>query len=121
MGTGLEKFHSHASKVMVKILQVRLQQYENRELPNVQARFRKGRGPEIKLPILVVSWGKQGHSKRISISASLTTLKPLIVWITSWKFLQQMGVPDHITCLLRKLYMIKKQKLQPEIEQLGKE
>ena len=68
---------------MVKILQVRLQQYVKWEVPDVQVRFRKGRGPEIKLPILVVSWGKQGHSKRISISAPLTTLKPLTTWITA--------------------------------------
>ena len=39
------------------------------------------------------------------------------VWITSWKIVQQMGVPDHITCLLRKLYMVKKQQLEPDMEQ----
>ena len=63
MSTGLEKLHSHASKVMVKLLQVRLQQYVNQELPDIQARFEKSRGPEIKLSIFAGSRGKQGHSK----------------------------------------------------------
>ena len=49
---------SHASKVMLKILQARLQQYVNHELPDVQAGFRKGRGTEIKLPTSTGSWKK---------------------------------------------------------------
>ena len=48
---------------------------------------------------------KQGHSRKTSTSASLTTLKPLTVWITAnWKILQEMGISDHLTCLLRNLY-----------------
>ena len=50
-----EQLISHASKVMVTILQARLQQYVNRELPDVQAEFRKGRGPEIKFPVFIGS------------------------------------------------------------------
>jgi len=73
---------SHASKVMLKILQARLQQYMNRELPDVQAGFRKGRGPEIKLPTSAGSWKKQESSRKTSISALLTMPKPLTVWIT---------------------------------------
>ena len=72
---------SHASKVMLKILQARLQQYVNRELPDVHAGFR-GRGPEIKLPTSAGSWKKQESSKKTSISAFLTMPKPLTVWIT---------------------------------------
>ena len=64
---------SHTSKVMLKILQARLQQYMNRKLPDVQAGFRKGRGTRDQ---------KLGNSKKTSTSVSLTMLKPLTVWIT---------------------------------------
>ena len=73
---------SHASKVMLKILQARLQQYMNRELPDVQAGFRKGRGPEIKLPTSSGSSKKQESSRKTSIFALLTTPKPSNMWIT---------------------------------------
>ena len=74
---------SDASKVMLKILQVRLQQYVNQELPDVQAGFRKKpEKPETKLPTFVGSQRKQANSRKTSISASLTRLKPLTVWIT---------------------------------------
>ena len=70
---------SHASKVMLKILQARLQQYVNCELPDVQAGVRKGRGTEIKLPISAESWKKQESSRKTSISALLSMSKPLTV------------------------------------------
>ena len=73
---------SHASKVMLKILQARLQQYVNHELPDVHAGFRKGRSPEIKLPTSAGSWKKQESSRKISTAALLTMPKPLTVWIT---------------------------------------
>ena len=73
---------SHASKVMLKILQARLQHYVNCELPDVQAGFRKGRGIEIKLPTPVGLSKKQESSRKTSISALLTMPKPLTVWIT---------------------------------------
>ena len=73
---------SDASKVMLKILQARLQQYVNHELPDVQAGFRKGREPEIKLSTSAGSSRKQEHSRKISTSALLTRPKPLIVWVT---------------------------------------
>ena len=63
---------SHASKVMLKILQARLQQYMNSELPDVQAGFRKGRGTELKLLTSAGSWKKQESSRKTSISALLT-------------------------------------------------
>ena len=78
----IAQLHSHTSKEMLKILQARLQQYVNCELPDVQAGFRKGREPEIKLPTSVGSWKKQESSRKTSISASLTMPKPLTVWIT---------------------------------------
>ena len=72
----------HASKVMFKILQARLQQYVNRELPDVQAGFRKGREPETKLPTSAGSSKKQESSRKTSISALLTMPKPLTMWVT---------------------------------------
>ena len=97
---------SHASKVMLKILQARLQQYMNRELPDVQAGFRKGRGTRHQFqPTSAGSWKKQESSRKTSISALLTMPKPLTVWITIlWKILKEMGIPDHLTCLLKNLY-----------------
>ena len=73
---------SHASKVILKILQARLQQYMNRELPDVQAGFRKGREPEIKLLTSAGLSKKQESSRKTSISALLTMPKPLTVCIT---------------------------------------
>ena len=95
-----------ASKVMLKILQTRLQQYGNHELPDIQAGFRKGRG--IAFFILPESFGsskKQESSRNTSISSLLTTPKPLTVWIIKiWKILKEMGIVNHLTCLLRNLY-----------------
>ena len=73
---------SHASKVMLKILQARLQQYVNCELPDVQVVLQKGEKIEIKLPTFSGSSKKQESSRKTSISALLTMPKPLTVWIT---------------------------------------
>ena len=70
---------SHAGKVMIKILQARLQQYMNCELPDGQAGFRKGREPEIKLPTSTGSSKKQDSSRNTSIFTLLTMPKPLTV------------------------------------------
>ena len=72
---------SHASKVMLKILQARLQQYMNRELPDVQLVLEKAEEPEIKLPTSAGSWKKQESSRKTSIFALLTMPKPLTMWI----------------------------------------
>ena len=99
VATGLEKvsFHSsakersdcctialisHASKVMLKILQARLQQYVNCELPDVQAGFKKGRGTRDQIPTSTGSSKKQESSRKTSTSALLTMPKPSTVWIT---------------------------------------
>ena len=93
---------SHPTKVMLKILQAKLQQCMNCELPGVQAGFRNGRGTDMKLPTSTGSSKKQEFRKT---SALLTVPKPLTVWITiNWKILKEMGIPDHLTCLLRNLY-----------------
>uniref|UniRef100_A0A4W2HH93 RNA-directed DNA polymerase n=1 Tax=Bos indicus x Bos taurus TaxID=30522 RepID=A0A4W2HH93_BOBOX len=96
---------SHASKVMLKILQARLQQYVNRELPDVQAGFRKGRGTRDQIANICWVIKKQESSRKTSISALLTMPKPLTMWITiNWKILKEMGIPDHLICLLRNWY-----------------
>ena len=67
----------------------------------------KAEEPEIKLPTSAGSLKKQKSYRKTSISASLTMLKPLTVWITInvlWKILKEMGIPDHLTCFLRNLY-----------------
>ena len=74
---------SHARKVMLKILQARLQQYVNRELPDVQAGFEKAEELEIKLPTSTGSLRKQESSRKISTSALSTVPKPLTVQITT--------------------------------------
>ena len=74
---------SHASKVMLKILQARLQQYVNHELPDVQAGFRKGRGTRDQIAnICWIIEKAREFQKKTSISVLLTMLKPLTVWIT---------------------------------------
>ena len=87
------------SKVMLKILQARLQQQVNHEIAGVQADFRRGRGT--KDQIANIRWimeKTREFQKKTSISASLTIRKPLTVWITiNWKILIEMGLSDHLT------------------------
>ena len=85
---------------MLKILLARLQQYVNHELPDVQAVFRKGRGTRDQIANIHWIIEKQWNSRKSS--ASLTMLKPLTVG--SQQILKEMGIPDHLTCLLRNLY-----------------
>ena len=109
---------SHASKVILKILQARLQQYVNCELPDVQAGFRKGRGTEIKLPISAGSSKKQESSSKTSISALLTTPKPSTMWITinylkfwrRWEY-QTTWPASRETCM-----QVRKQQLELDVE-----
>ena len=78
----------------------------------------KAEEPEIKLPVSTGSLKKQENSKKTSTSASLTTPTPLNVWITTnWKILQELGIPHHLTCLLRNLYAGQKQQLELDMEQ----
>ena len=88
---------------MLKILQARLQQYMNHEFPDVQAGFRKGRGTRDQ--IANISWFMEKakeSSRKTSISAFLTMPKPLTVDHNKlWKILKEMGIPDHLTCLLK--------------------
>ena len=92
---------SHASKVVVEILQTRLQQHMNQELPYVQAGFRKGRDQ-----ITNICWIKEkAREFQKNIYFCFIDYTKTFVWITTnWKILQQMEIPDHLTCLLRNLY-----------------
>ena len=74
---------SHASKVMLRILQARFQRYVNLELQMLKLDFEKAEEPEIKLPTSVGSSKKQESSRKTSTSSLLTMLKPLTVWITT--------------------------------------
>ena len=88
---------------MLKILQARLQQYTNHEILHVQVGFRKGRGTRDH--IANIHWIIEKAREFQKNSALLTMPKPLTVWITTnWKILKEMGIPDHLTCLLRNLY-----------------
>ena len=97
---------SHASKVMLKILQARLQQYVNREITDVQAGFRKGRGTRDQVANICWIMKKQESSRKTFVSA-LLTMPPAFDCVDHnelWKILKKMGIPDHLNCLLRNLY-----------------
>ena len=102
---------------MLKILQARLQQYMGHELPDVQAGFRKGR--ETRDQIANICWIiEKAREFQKNISALLTMPKPLTVWITiNWEILKEMGIPEHLTCVLRNLYTSQKWRLELDIEQ----
>ena len=110
---------SHASKVMLKILQARLQQYVNHELPGVQAGFRKGRGSRYLLQTSTGSSKKQRSSRKTSTSALLTMPKLLTVWITincgkffnRWEY-QTTWPASWETCM-----QVRKQQLEMDMEQ----
>ena len=78
----------------------------------------KAEKPEIKLPASVGSQKKEENSRKTSTSASLTMLKSLTVWITSncRKFLKEMGIPDHLTCLMKICIQIEKQQLELDMK-----
>ena len=89
---------------MLEILQARLQQYVNRELLDAQAGFRKGRGISDKTANICWIIEKAREFQK-NIYFFIDYIKALTVWITTnWKILQEMGILDHITCLLRNLH-----------------
>ena len=97
---------SHASKVMLKILQGMLQQYGNCECPNVQAGFRKGRGTRDQIANICWIIGKEREFQKNIYFCFIDYAKVLdyVDHNKLWKILQEMGIPDHLTCLLRNLY-----------------
>ena len=95
---------SHASKVMLQILQARLQQYMNREFPDVQDGFRKGRGTRDQIASIPWIIERAGEFQK-NIYFSFIDYAKAFAWIiANWKIFKDMGIPDHLTCLLRNLY-----------------
>ena len=94
---------SHASKVMLKVLQARLQQYVNREFPDVQAGFRKGRGTRDQ--IVNIHWiMEKAREFRKNIYFCYKAFD-CVNQNKLWRILQEMGIPDHLTCLLGRKVM----------------
>ena len=123
VATGLEKisFHSnpkecsnyrtialisHGSKVMLKILQARLQQYVNRELPDVQAGFRRCRGTRDQIANILWIMEKAREFQKNIYLCFIDYAKAFdcVDHNKLWKILKEIGIPDHLTCLLRNLY-----------------
>ena len=140
VATGLEKvgFHSNPKerqcqrmlkllhncthctcKVMLKILQARLQQYMNQEVPDVQAGFRKGRGTRSNCQHLLNNQKKQENSRKSPTFASLTMLKPLTVWIITnhGKFLRRWEYKTTWPAFWETCMQVKKQQLELNMEQ----
>ena len=117
---------SHGSKINLKILQIWLQQYMKRELPDVQAGFRKGRGTRFQITnICWVIVKAKGLKKKIYF-VDYTKAFDYVDHKKLWKILKDMGIPDHITCLLRNLYAGQEATARPRREtmtgsKLGKE
>ena len=95
---------SHASNVMLKILQARLQQYMNRELPDVQAGLRQGRGTRDQIANIRWIIKKAREFQKIICFLDYAKAFDCVDHNKLWKILQEMGIPDHLTCLLRNLY-----------------
>ena len=97
---------SHASKVMLKILQARLQQYVNHELPDLQAGFRKGRGTRDQIANVRWIMEKAREFQKNIYFCFIDYAKAFdcVDHKKLWKTLKEMGIPDHLTCLLRHLY-----------------
>ena len=110
---------SHASKVMLKILQPRLQQYVNCELMMFKLVLEKAEEPEIKLPTFTGSWKKQENSRKTSISALLTMPKPLTMWITinCGKFWKRWEYQTNWPASWETYMQVRKQQLELDMEQ----
>ena len=105
---------SHANKVILKILQARLQQYMNCELPDVQAGFRKGRGTRDQIAWIIEKARKfQKNTCFIDYAKAFDYVDHKKLW----KILKEMGIPDHLTCFLRNLYTGQEQQLELDMEQ----
>ena len=109
---------SHASKVMLKILHARLQQYMNHELPDVQAGFRKSRRTEDQIANICWIIKKAREFQKSIYFCFIDYAKAFddVDHRILWKILKEMGIPDYLTCLLRNLYA-KKQQLELDMEQ----
>ena len=110
---------SHASKVMLKILQARLPQYVNHELPDVQAGFRKGRGTRDQIANIcwIIKKAREFQKNIYFCFIDYAKAFDSVDHNKLWKILKQMGIPDHLTCLLTNLMQVRKQELEMDMEQ----
>ena len=110
---------SHTSKVMLKILQARLQQYVNRELPDVQAGFGKGRGTRDQIANIRWIMEKAREFQKSIYFCFIDYPKAFdcVDHNKLWKILKEMGIPDHLICLLRFCMQVRKQQLELDMEQ----
>ena len=101
----IQLYSSHASKVMLKILEARLQQYVNRELLDVQAGFRKGRGTRDQIANICWIMEKAKEFQENIYFCFIDYAKAFdgVDHNKLWKILREMGIPDYLTCLLRNL------------------
>ena len=119
---------SHASKVMLKILQVRIKQSVNWELPDVQAGFRKGRGTRDQIASIhwIIEKAREFQKNIYFCFIEYAKAFDYVDHNKLWKILKEIGVPDHLTCLMRNLYAGQEATVKPDMEQqtgskLGKE
>ena len=110
---------SRSSKVVLKILQARFQEYVNSGLPNVQAGFRKGRGTRDHITNIHWTIAKAREFQKNIYFCFIDHAKAFdyVGHNKLWKILKEMGIADHLTCLLRNLYASQEQQLEPNMEQ----
>ena len=110
---------SHASKVMLKILQASLQQYVNRELPNVQAGFRKGRGTRDQIANIhwIIEKAREFQKNIYFCFLDYAKAFGYVDHNKLWKILKEMGISDHLTCSWEICMQVRKQQLELDMEQ----
>ena len=109
---------SQASKVLLKLLQARLQQYMNCELPDVQAGFRRGRGTRDQIANIfwIIKKAREFQKNMYFCFIDYAKAFGCVDHNKLWTILKEMGIPDHLTCLLRNLYASQKQQLELDME-----
>ena len=120
--------HNCICKVMLKILQAKLQQYVNHQIPDIQAGFRKGRGTRDQIPNIcwIIEKAREFQKNIYFCFIDYAKTFDCVNHHKLWKILKVMGIPDHLTCLLRNLYAGQEAAVEPDLEQqtgskLGKE
>ena len=110
---------SHTSKVMLEILQARLQQHMNRELPDVQAGFRRGRGTRDQIANIcwIMEKAREFQKNIYFCFIDYANAFDYVDHNKLWKILKEMGIPDHLTCLLRNLYAGQEATVRTDMEQ----
>ena len=113
------QLHSSHMLVMFKILQARLQQYVNHELPDVQARFRNGRGTRDQMANIRWIMEKTREYQKNIYFCFIDYAKAFDCMDHKklWKILKEMGIPGHVTCLLRTCMQVRKQQVELDMEQ----